>query len=111
HELPEMVDFAADHGAESLHVRHLVSYGDSDSSYKKEAAYRELFNNKAERARRAAVTRGIDLFLPDRVHQPSVASKSCEPDGRRIRRMEANPYCLLPWFQAIISWDGDYRIC
>src|SRR5437764_12628132 len=51
HELPAMVHFAADHAAESLHVRHLVAYGESDSSYREEKAYSEVFNAKAVDAR------------------------------------------------------------
>jgi MoaA/NifB/PqqE/SkfB family radical SAM enzyme len=110
-ELPKMVDFAAEYGAESLHVRHLVAYGEANGSYKEEVAYRELFNAKAKEAREAASSRRIDLFLPDKIPAVSSATKTCVTDGSRVRRVEANPYCLLPWFQAIISWNGDYRIC
>jgi MoaA/NifB/PqqE/SkfB family radical SAM enzyme len=74
HELPAMVDFTADHGAESLHVRHLVAYGDADSSYREEMAYREFFNAQADQARASAASRGIDLFLPDLI-----------PPARRLR--------------------------
>jgi len=112
HELPAMVDFAADSGAESLHVRHLVAYGDTTGAYREEMAYRELFNAKAEQARRAAAARRIDLFLPDPIPEGNPSLKTCTTDGSRIRRrVEANRYCLLPWFQAIISWNGDYRVC
>jgi MoaA/NifB/PqqE/SkfB family radical SAM enzyme len=112
HELSAMVDFAAEHSAESLHVRHLVAYGDKDSSYREEMAYRELFNAEADQARNAAVSRGIDLFLPDLVPNGDLSPKTCVTDGSVIRRRsEANPYCLLPWFQAIIDWNGDYRVC
>jgi MoaA/NifB/PqqE/SkfB family radical SAM enzyme len=112
HELPLMVDFAADHGADSLHVRHLVAYGDDNSSYRQEMSYRDFFNIKAEETRKAAIKRGIDLFLPDLLPGSSSLAKTCSTDPSRIhRRTEANPYCLLPWFQAIISWNGDYRIC
>lgn len=117
-ELPAMVDFAADQCAESLHVRHLLAYNDSDDSYREEVSYRELFNARADQARTRAARRGIDLFLPDPIPQPQQAqsAKTCITDGSQIsrqtdRRTEANPYCLLPWFQAIISWDGDYRVC
>jgi MoaA/NifB/PqqE/SkfB family radical SAM enzyme len=111
-ELPAMVDFAADHGAESLHVRHLVAYGDGESSYREEMAYRDLFNSKADLARKSAASRGIDLFLPDLISERNLSAKTCVTDGSRIRpRSEANPYCLLPWFQAIIDWNGDYRVC
>jgi MoaA/NifB/PqqE/SkfB family radical SAM enzyme len=112
HELPLMVDFAADRGAESLHVRHLLAFGDTPDSYREEAGYRELFNAKAEIARRSAAQRGIDLFLPDQVHEGDASPKTCTTDGSRVpRRTEANSYCMLPWFSAIINWKGDYRVC
>lgn len=111
HELPAMVEFAADHGAESLHVRHLVAYGDTTGAYREELAYRDLFNDKAEQARRSAAGRRIDLFLPDPIPEKNSSAKTCMTDGSHIRRTEANPYCMLPWFQAIISWNGEYRVC
>ena len=110
-ELPEMVDFAADGGAESLHVRHLVAFGDTPDAYREEVLYRELFNAKAEQAKARAIRRGIELFLPDLIPEGSTSSKTCMTDGIQLRRTEANPYCMLPWFQAIISWNGDYRVC
>jgi MoaA/NifB/PqqE/SkfB family radical SAM enzyme len=109
-ELPAMVDFAADRNATSLHVRHLLSY--DDGSYREEAAYRALFNARADEARRKAAIRRIQLFLPDLIPVTDASSKSCVTDGSKLRGpTEANPYCLLPWFQAIISWNGDYRVC
>jgi MoaA/NifB/PqqE/SkfB family radical SAM enzyme len=113
HELPAMVDFAADYSAESLHVRHLVSYGEADSSYRDEIAYRELFNAKADEAKKRASSRDVNLFLPDLIPaRESSSFKTCMTDGSMIRRRtEANPYCLLPWFQGIIDWNGDYRVC
>jgi MoaA/NifB/PqqE/SkfB family radical SAM enzyme len=111
-ELPAMVAFAAEHGARSLHVRHLVAYGDAGSSYKEEVAYRSLFNSLAAKAKQTAQARDIELFLPDPIPEPPVSAKTCVTDGTRIDRpREANPYCMLPWFQAIISWNGDYRVC
>jgi MoaA/NifB/PqqE/SkfB family radical SAM enzyme len=111
-ELPAMAEFAAERGAQSLHVRHLVAYGDSNSSYKDEAAYKNLFNGLAAEARQVAQARGLALFLPDPVPEATISAKNCATDGTRITRpREANPYCMLPWFQAIISWNGDYRIC
>jgi len=112
HELAAMVDFAADHFAESLHVRHLLAYGDTAGSYREELAYRELFNAEADQARRIAAARRIDLFLPDPIPEANHSPKTCVTDGSRLRRRsEANPYCMLPWFQAIISWNGEYRVC
>jgi MoaA/NifB/PqqE/SkfB family radical SAM enzyme len=112
HELAAMVDFATDQGAESLHVRHLVAYGDTTGSYREEIAYRDLFNGNADEARRIAAKRGIAVFLPDRIPEPNSSAKTCVTDARQVRpATEANPYCLLPWFQAIIDWKGDYRVC
>jgi MoaA/NifB/PqqE/SkfB family radical SAM enzyme len=111
-EMPAMVDFATNHGVESLHVRHLVAFDDTNGSLRDEMAYRELFNAKADQTRRSAASHGIDLFLPDRIPESSLSSKTCVSDGSRIgRQAEANPYCLLPWFHAIITWNGDYRVC
>ncbi|HTV90532.1 MAG TPA: radical SAM protein [Stellaceae bacterium] len=112
HELPAMVDFAADRGAESLHVRHLVAFGDTSGTYEEELSYRERFNGMAEQARRIAAARGIGLFLPDPIPTATPSGKTCVTDASRIaRQSEANPYCMLPWFQAIIDWRGDYRVC
>jgi MoaA/NifB/PqqE/SkfB family radical SAM enzyme len=112
HELPAMVDFAADSEAESLHVRHLVAFGDTTGSYEQELVYREIFNRMADQARRAAAARGISLFLPDPIPEAAASGKTCVTDGIRVgRQTEANPYCMLPWFHGIIDWKGDYRVC
>lgn len=115
HELAAMVQFAADRGAQSLHVRHLVAYGDEGDacdSYREESSYRAVFNRMAAEARSMAKARGLDLFLPDPIPEQTLSAKTCVTDGTQIGRpKEANPYCMLPWFQAIISWNGDYRVC
>ncbi len=113
-ELPAMVNFAADNGAYSLHVRHLLTYTDKENSVSEEMEYVSVFNSIAAESRREAASRGISLFLPDAVPegQPGVARKTCLTDGSQVsRRVEANSYCMLPWFQAIISWQGEYRVC
>jgi MoaA/NifB/PqqE/SkfB family radical SAM enzyme len=111
-ELPAMVHFAADHGVRSLHVRHLLAYNDEEHSCPEQMTYLRVFNSLAEEAKKEAVLRGVDLFLPDAVSGSKHAStKSCLTDPSELASKEANPYCLLPWMQAIISWNGDYRIC
>lgn len=111
-ELPAMAEFAIKHRAHSLHVRHLLAYGDAGSSYKDEAVYSSLFNGMAAAAKTAAQAGGLDLFLPDPIPERPAAAKNCLTDGTQITRpREANPYCMLPWFHAIISWNGDYRVC
>jgi len=108
-EMPMMVRFAAEHGVSSLHVRHLLTYADEANSCGEEMMYRRMFNDVAEEAKQQAKALGIDLFLPDAVASRSQSgTKSCVTDPTQL---EANQYCLLPWFQAIISWNGDYRIC
>ena len=111
HELPAMVRLASDHGGSSLHVRHLLAYADEQNSYREQMNYRNVFNAVAEETKAEAKARGIDLFLPDPVpSQPAGTGKTCVTDPT-MNRSEANPYCVLPWMQAIISWNGDYRVC
>jgi MoaA/NifB/PqqE/SkfB family radical SAM enzyme len=57
------------------------------------------------------VERRIALFLPDPVPTRSITGKTCVTDARQVARKEANDYCMLPWFQGIVNWRGDYRIC
>lgn len=114
HELPAMVEFASDQGAYSLHVRHLLAYRDDENSVTEEMAYTEVFNSIAAESRKLAEARGLSLFLPDPVPETTCGTeaKSCITDASRINgRTEANSYCMLPWFQAIISWEGEYRVC
>ena len=108
-ELPSMVHFAADHDVRSLHVRHLLPYADDANSCKEQMTYLRVFNSVAEETRHEAGLRGVDLFLPDPVAPRHPASgKTCVTDPSQL---EANQYCMLPWLQAIISWNGDYRVC
>jgi MoaA/NifB/PqqE/SkfB family radical SAM enzyme len=102
-ELPAMVQFAADHSIQKLHVRHLVPYNNELDIFKEQMAYVSAFNARAAEARERAKALGVQLELPDPVGQTHRASSG----GRR----EANPYCMLPWMHAIINWKGDYRLC
>ena len=109
HELPAMVRLASDHAVSSLHVRHLLPYSDEQNSCREQMTYLKVFNSVAEEAKNEARNRSIDLFLPDPVvSRQQNTGKSCLTDPSQL---EANPYCVLPWVQAIISWNGDYRIC
>jgi MoaA/NifB/PqqE/SkfB family radical SAM enzyme len=109
HELPKMVHFAADHGVNSLHVRHLLAYNDEADTCREQMTYLRSFDSLASEAKKEAAARGIGLFLPDSVSgRQHNTGKTCMTDPSQL---EANPYCLLPWFQAIISWNGDYRVC
>jgi MoaA/NifB/PqqE/SkfB family radical SAM enzyme len=109
HELPAMVRLASDHAVSSLHVRHLLAYTDEQNSYREQMTYLRVFNQAAEEAKNEARARNIDLFLPDPVaSRQQNTGKTCLTDPSQL---EANPYCVLPWVQAIVSWNGDYRIC
>src|SRR5207237_3311279 len=80
--------------------------------YRDDVTDRNVFNEKAAETMELAAASRIDLFLPDWIPDESPSTKTCVTDGTRIRpRAEANPYCLLPWFHAIIDWNGDYRVC
>jgi MoaA/NifB/PqqE/SkfB family radical SAM enzyme len=53
--------------------------------------------------------RKVALFLPAKVSSKlSFSGKTCLTDGSQL---EANPDCALPWFHALISWNGDVGIC
>jgi hypothetical protein len=74
--------------------------------------YLRVFDSVSAEAKKEAILRGVDLFLPDLVSGNKHATgKTCLTDASQLAAKEANPYCLLPWMQAIISWNGDYRIC
>jgi MoaA/NifB/PqqE/SkfB family radical SAM enzyme len=110
HELPAMVHFAADHGIRSLHVRHLLSYTDEANTCREEMTYLRRFNGIAAETKKEAALRNVELFLPDPVAEKQYSTgKTCLTDPSRLK--EANDYCVLPWLQAIISWNGDYRVC
>jgi MoaA/NifB/PqqE/SkfB family radical SAM enzyme len=109
-ELPAMVHFAADHEARCLNVRHLLSYTDEENSCQEETRYLEIFNSVAQEARQEAALRGIKLLLPDEVPErsPAALGKTCHTGDSGV---EANPYCMLPWYQVVFSWKGECRVC
>jgi len=107
-ELPDLLPLAAAHGVNSIHVRHLVvPLGEGGDTVAREGlGYRAEFNAVAERSRMVARDLGLHLSLPDPV--PDTLHREPEPVNRRHER---NPYCLLPWIQAIIKPSGDYQVC
>lgn len=114
-ELPEMVSLAAGQGIASVHVRHLLAFDDAGGgiSCKEQMEYQRQFNALASQAQETARRLGVRLFLPQMVSQPArkPAAGNGEAPVGSPRRREANPYCLLPWFTAIITPAGDYRLC
>ena len=105
-ELPAMVQLAADHSVQRLHVRHLVPYNNELDVFKEQMTYVKAFNAKASEARQRAQALGVALELPEPIGQ--ISSPVRISDGKR---MESNTHCMLPWMHAIINWKGDYRLC
>jgi MoaA/NifB/PqqE/SkfB family radical SAM enzyme len=107
-ELPDVLPLAAAHGVGSVHVRHLViPQGEGgDAIAREQLGYRAEFNAIAERSLAVARNLGVHLWMPDPV--PDKPHKELEPENHREER---NPYCLLPWMQAIIKPSGDYQVC
>lgn len=110
-ELPEMLPLAARHGVASVHVRHLLAFDDAGSelSCSQQMQYQQRFNQVGHLARLAARRLGVRLFLPEEI--PAARAARPAAAARRLHPREANPYCMLPWFSAIITPSGDYRIC
>jgi MoaA/NifB/PqqE/SkfB family radical SAM enzyme len=108
-ELPALVRFTAAHGIRNIHVRHLLAFTDdgSEMTCRDQMEYRECFNRVVQEAQAEARRLAVELFLPDPIHAPTPSAAPAPPSRKR----EANPYCLIPWFQAIIGPGGDYRLC
>jgi len=108
YEMPEVVRLAKAHGIFHVHVRHLVPVPTEAArdTFKEELAYQKVYNEVTTEARKVADELGLQLFLPDPVPNGAHAA----PAGAGGHR-EKNPYCMLPWFQAIIKPDGDYQLC
>jgi MoaA/NifB/PqqE/SkfB family radical SAM enzyme len=106
-ELPAVVELAAAHGVGQVHVRHLLAFTREQEGFScaEQMAYRRQFNVQAAAARRKAAQLGVELFLPAPVAQGTVAASS------QVAARESNPYCILPWVSAIITPQGDYRLC
>lgn len=106
-ELPGMVKFAGEHGIKKVHVRHLLRFGDSDPEmpYSTAVDYLRMYDQSAAAAREQAPRSGVELSLPtapgSRVQAPGKGGKACE----------ANPYCMVPWFEVVIGSNGIYRLC
>jgi MoaA/NifB/PqqE/SkfB family radical SAM enzyme len=107
-EMPALVQMAADHGVDNIHVRHLLRFteGSADMSLREQFSYRHVFNDVVVQAQAQAQRLGVRLVLPDPIPESPTAGHPAV-----ATRREANAYCLLPWFQAIITPTGDYRLC
>lgn len=104
-ELPQLVRLAAEYGIASVQVRHLLTFGVAGAGldWQEQLRYRSVFNEVAQAAAAEAPRLGVKLILPQPISPATPARKS----GRR----EANPHCLIPWSQVIISPSGLVRLC
>ena len=107
-EMPDLVRVAKRHGITNVHVRHLVAVPTeaAQETFREEMAYRKVYNRISGEASRVADELGVRLLLPDPVPEKPPTARPAAREGR-----ERNPYCLLPWMQAIIKPDGGYQLC
>lgn len=94
-QLPDMVDLAAEMGADCLTVQYLVVHGEdlrSESLF----YHQDLANRMLDRAQARADEIGLKVALPDRFGSERRVSTS---------------RCLDPWQVAFVRWDGRVRPC
>ena len=110
-EMPAVVRFAHQHEIRSVHVRHLLAFADDAEGLncQEQMRYQESFNAIAQESRREADRLGVTLFLPDAVQKETPSRSPTQPGHRN--QQEANPYCMIPWFEAVIAPTGNYRLC
>jgi MoaA/NifB/PqqE/SkfB family radical SAM enzyme len=111
-ELPALIEVAAEHGVRNVHIRHLLPFPDENegTTYREQMAYMRAFNDVASKTREEADRLGVQVFLPDPI--PEKPGRLSETSlSKRNRKREANPYCLMPWFAAIINPTGQLRLC
>ena len=94
-QLPNMVDLAAEMGADNLTVQYLVVHGEdlrSESLF----YHKDLANRMLDQAQVRAGELGLNIELPERFgtdRRPSAAR------------------CLDPWKVAFVRWEGEVRPC
>jgi len=111
-EMPALIGLAAEHGVGNVHVRHLLAFGDGDGEMTaaEQMAYKTDFNRIARETQSQADRLAVRLFLPDPIPQAQ-PPPAAAPRPANTARREANPYCLIPWFEFIINPVGDVRLC
>lgn len=107
HELPALIRFAAEHGVFNVHVRHLFAFNaeKDETTWQEQVLYRNSYNQFAREAQDEASRVGVRVVLADQVPE--------KPSERRAARPaeETNPFCVAPWCEAIITPEGNYRLC
>lgn len=93
-ELPELLERAESAGIDVVKVSHLVVW---DESLRDESLFYHQELGKAAFAKAAAAAEGMKL----RLELPKIMGEA-EP---------GNPPCRMPWYYAMISFEGDVRAC
>lgn len=114
HELPLLVDLAADRGVTQISVKPLVTY-----AYKPELdALRRIYVPEEDdpildQARAKATARGLhldcSLYLATRSVQ--AASPSPCPSSEVSATLPAKPRCFQPWKTLYVTWKGEIKTC
>jgi radical SAM protein with 4Fe4S-binding SPASM domain len=111
-QLPAMVDFVADMGADNLTVQYMVVHGEdvrSESLF----YHQRLANRMLDEAEARAREVGLNVTLPARFGR--LESRESKVDSRtqsRISNLESSAVsCTDPWTVAFIRWNGEVHPC
>ena len=96
-QLPRMVDYVADLGADNLTVQYVVVHGEE---LRQESLFyhQDLANRCLDLAQERASVRGLEVSLPPHF-------------GTRTAGAPAARRCTDPWKIAFINWKGKVRPC
>jgi radical SAM protein with 4Fe4S-binding SPASM domain len=94
-QLPAMVDFVADLGADNLTVQYVVVHSE-DLREESLFYHQDLGNRMLDAAEARAAERGLNVALPARFGAAASESSSI---------------CTDPWQVAYIRWNGEFRPC
>ena len=101
-QLPAMVDFVAEMGADNLTVQYMVAHGEevrAESLF----YHQELANRMLDAAEERAREVGLSVTLPERF-----GARGQAPETARSQ----SPFpCTDPWKVAFVRWNGEVHPC
>ncbi len=106
HELPALVDLAADCGAEAINFFHMVSYEGLNTAHQSLAHDPALSDRWLGLALLAANRRGVTVTA-----HPPLFAQQATPDNRGRRAFDRLPYCEFPFFHVSMNSTGDVLPC
>ena len=106
HELPALVDLAADCGAEAINFFHMVSYEGLNTAHQSLSHDPALSDRWLGLALLAANRRGVTVTA-----HPPLFAQQATPGGRGRRAFDRLPYCEFPFFHVSMNSTGDVLPC